>query len=349
MTTLRRLALLLLALLAGISSPHAQEEGGELRLSLPTENDALFRGGGAAFYQHIRRDYKGVISFPWQGGQYGFVRNPVETASGLVYSRFHEGMDIRPVRRDARGEPLDPVRAIAEGKVVHINLVPGYSNYGKYVVVEHRWGGSSYYSLYGHLATVTTSEGAKLERGEQLGVMGYTGEGLDQSRAHVHVELNLLLSRNFESWHEAFFKSDPNRHGLYNGINLTGIDLPKLLQALRKRSALTIPEFLEDEDVFYRVALPPSANFDLPRRYPWLLKSSTDEAAQGWEVSFNRAGVPLRVKPLESAVAAPTLTYVDKRSGDYSDATRGVIGGSGAGAHLTASGQRLIRLLIWPD
>ncbi|MDQ6861282.1 MAG: M23 family peptidase, partial [Verrucomicrobiota bacterium] len=96
-----------------------------MNLALPTENDALFHGGGAAFYQYIVRDFKGVKTTPWEGGQYGFVRNPVETPSGFVYTRFHEGIDIRPLRRDAAGEPLDPVRAIADGAVAYVNNVPG--------------------------------------------------------------------------------------------------------------------------------------------------------------------------------------------------------------------------------
>ncbi len=39
-----------------------------LDLVLPTDNDALFSGGGAAFYQYIERNYKGVKSTPWEGG-----------------------------------------------------------------------------------------------------------------------------------------------------------------------------------------------------------------------------------------------------------------------------------------
>ena len=44
--------------------------------------------------------------------------------------------------------------AIADGKIVHTNPVPGYSNYGKYIVIEHRWDGCSYYSLYAHLSAI---------------------------------------------------------------------------------------------------------------------------------------------------------------------------------------------------
>ncbi|PYK18353.1 MAG: hypothetical protein DME55_06990 [Verrucomicrobia bacterium] len=118
----------------------AMAENQILDLALPTDNDALFSGGGAAFYQYIERNFKGVKSTPWEGGQYGFVRDPTDTAGGVVYTRFHEGIDIKPLHRDAHGEPLDEIHAIADGKVVHVNSVPGYSNYGKYIVIEHRWG-----------------------------------------------------------------------------------------------------------------------------------------------------------------------------------------------------------------
>ena len=70
-----------------------------LDLVLPTDNDALFSGDGAAFYQYVERDYKGVKSTPWEGGKYGFVRDPTDTAGGVVYTRFHEGIDIRPLHR----------------------------------------------------------------------------------------------------------------------------------------------------------------------------------------------------------------------------------------------------------
>jgi len=318
-------------------------------LVLPTDNNALFSGGGPAFYQYIERNYKGVKSTPWEGGQYGFVRDPAKTSGATIYTRFHEGIDIRALRRDARGEPLDEVHAVADGKVVHANPVPGYSNYGKYIVIEHRWDGSGYYSLYGHLRSIAVHPGDTVKRGQPIAVMGYTGAGLNQERAHLHLELNLMLSHRFDAWYDAFFKNDPNHNGIYNGMNLAGLDIARFYLALRKNPSLTIPEFLSTEETFYKVTLPKSQYFELPKLYPWMLAAATRNDKSSWEISFARSGLPLKIEPNDKHVTQPELSYVKKSSIDYSHLTRDVISGSGANAHFTDYGRQLMRLLIYPD
>lgn len=327
----------------------AGREAKALDLVLPTGNDALFRGAGAEFYQYIERNYKGVKSTPWEGGRYGFVRNPTETASGLIYSRLHEGIDIRPLQRDASGDSIDPVRAIAAGVVVHTNHAPGHSNYGKYVVIEHLFDGAKYYSLYGHLSTIAVQKGQRVQQRDQLGVMGHTGEGLNQTRAHLHLELNLMLSRHFESWHDHFFKNDPNRNGLYNGLNLAGIDIAGLYLALQKRPGLTIPEFLAGEETLYRVLLPASRNFDLRKSYPWMVQQKADGETGSWEVSFNRAGVPLKIQASAKSVAEPELSYLKPGGTDTRLLTNERVTGRGPNARLTEKGKQFMRLLVWPD
>jgi murein DD-endopeptidase MepM/ murein hydrolase activator NlpD len=319
-----------------------------LDIVLPTDNDGLYSGDGPAFYQYIERDYNGVNSTPWEGGQYGFVRDPKETAGGVVYTRFHEGIDIRCMHRDPNGEPLDEVRAIADGKIVHVNLVPGYSNYGKYIVIEHRWDGSNYYSLYGHLSSISVQPGERVRRGQRIGVMGYTGTGINRERAHLHLELCLMFSRQFEAWYDTFFRADPNHHGIYNGMNLAGLDVARLYLELRKNPALTIPEFLNDEEAFYKVAVPKARHFDLPQLYPWMLAAGKRNA-ESWEVSFAPSGVPLRIDPSDKRVAQPELSYVRKASTEYSYLTRDMITGRQGNAHLTSYGAQLMRLLTWPD
>src|SRR5947208_12892582 len=316
-------------------------------LVLPTDNDALFSGDGPAFYRCIDRNYKGLRSTPWEGGQYGFVRDPVETSAGTVYTRFHEGIDIRALRRDARGEPLDEVRAIADGKVVHTNPVPGYSNYGRYIVIEHDWDGSPYYSLYGHLSEIAVSAGQRVNRGERIARMGYSGEGLNQARAHVHLELNLMFNRNFESWHNRFFR-DPNHNGIYNGINLAGLDIARFSLERENRPDLSVPQFLAEEEVFYKVTVPDSPHFDLRKFYPWMVKNASANA-QSWEVSFARSGVPLQIEARSEPVSQPTLTYVKKSAIDCAYLTRDELAGRGDHAHLTENGMRSMRLLTWPE
>jgi murein DD-endopeptidase MepM/ murein hydrolase activator NlpD len=338
-------ALFLLSSLVAIAVHGAEP----LNLVLPTDNDALLRGDGPAFYQYIDRDYHGEKSTPWEGGRYGFVRNPVETSAGIIYTRLHEGIDIRPLQRDTNGEPLDAVRAIAPGVVVHASETAGYSNYGRYVVVEHRFDGCKYYSLYGHLSSIVVRSGQHVQQRDPLGVMGHTGEGLNQARAHVHLELNLMLSRQFEAWHATFFPNEPNRHGLYNGLNLVGLDIARLYLALQKQPGMTIPEFLAEEETLYRVLVPASKNFDLAKFYPWMVRETPAGQPASWEVSFNRAGVPLKVQPGTKPVSEPELSYLKPSGVNAGVLTSDRISGRGANARLTDKGKQFMRLLAFPD
>ncbi len=330
----------------------AQSESAIVDLTLPTDNDAIFHGPARAgdFYQYIERDYHGEKSTPWEGGQYGFVRDPEQTSSGVVYTRFHEGIDIRCLHRDERGEPLDEVHAIADGKVVYTNSVPSYSNYGKYIVIEHHWGGSPYFSLYGHLSKIDTHIGDSVHRGQHIAVMGYTGVGINRERAHVHLELNLMLSRKFQEWYDAYVHpSDPNHHGIYNGINLTGLNIARLYLELREKPSLTIPQFLSEEEIFYKVALPRSHNFELPKMYPWMLSGNSPTDPRSWTVSFARSGLPLRIEPSDRKVKEPELVYVKASLRSASYLIDGIATGPAAHAHLTEHGRQMLHLLIYPD
>jgi len=161
--------------------------------------------------------------------------------------------------------------------------------------------------------------------------------------------LNLLLSHRFEGWHDTFSKNDPNHNGIYNGINLTGLDIARLYLALHKNHSLTIPQFLNDEETFYKVTLPKSSHFELPKAYPWLLAGNSGKEKSSWEVSFARSGLPLKIEPSDKHVTQPELSYVKKSSINYSYLTRDEISGRGETAHLTEYGRRLMQLLIWPD
>jgi hypothetical protein len=191
--------------------------------------------------------------------------------------------------------------------------------------------------------------GDTVKRGQRIAVMGYTGTGLNRERAHLHLELNLLLSHQFEAWYNTFFRNDPNHNGIYNGMNLIGLDIARLYLALRNDPSLTIPEFLRREETFYKVTLPKSRHFELPKLYPWMFTTASRNEKSSWEVSFAQSGVPLRIEPSDKNVTQPEFSYARKSSVDYSYLTRDIISGRGANAHLTDYGRQLMRLLIWPD
>jgi murein DD-endopeptidase MepM/ murein hydrolase activator NlpD len=326
-----------------LTQPEFSVLGQSPAIILPTENHALLTGDNAAFYQYVKRDFEGVVSNRWEGGQYGFVRNPRRIGTAVVYTRFHEGIDIQPLQRDTAGEPLDVVHAIAAGTVVYTNIVPSNSNYGRYIVVEHQLDGCPYYSLYAHLSAIRVKTGDPVAQGDPLGVMGHTGEGIDRERAHLHLELNLLLNADFDRWSAKYFPRDGNRHGIYNGQNLDGLDLGRFYLELNKNPRLTVPQFLQEEAIWYRALLPLSKRMDLLQRYPWL--SGGRAEGNSWEVSFDQAGIPVHFEASERVVVRPVLSWVKPSPYPYALQTRGYIQGSGSNYRFSNEGERYLDLI----
>ncbi len=343
---MRKVALISILLALGLAHPARSQQS----LILPTRNDALYRGGGPDFYMYVERNFQGEKSNPWQGGQYGFVRNPRDTPAGRIFTKFHEGIDIRPMQRDPSGIPLDPVLAVDVGKVVHVNPVAGASNYGIYVVIEHLWEGCRYYSLYAHLRSASVSPGATVRQGQPIGILGWTGAGISLERAHVHFEIALLLNTRFEEWYGQYSADSPNRHGLYNGMNLVGMDVASFYLAKKKEPALTVAQFLRRSEPFFRVLIPNSPNFQLVRRYPWL--AGADLAASNpvsWEIHLTTTGVPVRAVPSTVAVTEARLSGIRSSPHAYPSVTRGLVAGVRGNASLSASGKRAMHLLTFPD
>ncbi len=320
-----------------------------VRPVLPTDNDALLRGDDPDFYMYTDRNFEGVRSRPWQGGQYGFVRNELRTPAGVVFTRFHEGMDIRPVHRDARGEPLDDVRAADAGRVMYVNTNARASAYGLYVVVEHVWQGSPYYTLYGHLSRVYVREGQQVARGERLARLGYTGVGIDRRRAHVHFEVNLLLSTRFGAWLQAGNARARNTHGLYHGLNLAGVDVARLYRALDTEGDVNIGEVVQREPVAWKALVPGGTIPELIVRYPWMAGGAVPSVPpSSWLVHVSASGLPLRFEAATQPVTRPILTYIAPPVRDDYRSTNKMLEKKGGAFLLTDKGLRHLDLLTTP-
>lgn len=111
---------------------------------------------------------EGTGSFRWP------VSNPRITSSfGKRWGTNHNGMDMVSKNRNIMA---------ADNGVVEF---AGYNRgYGNYVLIDHKNG---YHTLYAHLSKINTKKGAKVEKGEVIGVMGSTGHS---TGVHLHFEIH---------------------------------------------------------------------------------------------------------------------------------------------------------------
>ncbi|WPJ94721.1 M23 family metallopeptidase [Coraliomargarita algicola] len=253
----------------------------------PTPNPAFQNGESIEAY--IQPTVSGVA----ESGLFGCVRN-----SG---SRFHEGLDLFPVKRDRRGEPLDAVYAVLPGKVVHASRVAGYSSYGRYVVIEHDQEVPSYHTLYAHLASVADGimPGARVEAGSVLGIMGRSATyTIPTSRAHVHFEIGFRLTDDFQSWYDRQKFGNKNRHGSWNGMNLVSIDPLRFYQAIRHGEAKNLYEHLQRLPAVARIRVYSDRVPSFVRDYPALVtKPFAGQAVVAWDIAFTKYGVPKEWTP----------------------------------------------------
>lgn len=339
-----RLPALAVLVLGGLLPLHAQP-----LVDFPTANHALADGNPQGFFMYVDRNFEGEKSKPWQGGQFGYVRGPVRSGGVVKYIQLHEGIDILPLQRDPEGNPLDIVKAAAAGTVVHISPQAGASNYGRYVVIENRWDGSPYYTLYAHLNAISVQVGQKVAQGSPIGVMGFTGAGINRERAHVHFEVCLLLSENFEGWHSTNFPGNANQHGVYNGLNLVGVDPARLLMEARNNPALKITDSIRANEPAFKITVKNTPNLTLISRYPWLVSPGEVANPPSWTITFSRHGVPPKAEASTQAVDGPVLAWVKETKQAYSQITKGLVSGPPGSPRLTDSGIRFGRLLTWPD
>lgn len=318
-------------------------------VDFPTQNRALAEGQPEDFFMYVDRDFEGQKSKPWQGGQFGYVRGPVRNNGIINYIQLHEGIDIRPLSRDPQGVPLDLVKAAAAGQVVHVSPEARASNYGRYVVIAHNWDGHIYYTLYAHLASISVQKGQTVAQGTPIGVLGFTGAGINKERAHLHFEVCLLLSENFEGWHATNFPGNANHHGIYNGLNLVGMDPSRVLLEARSNPAFRITDIIRASEPVFKITIRNSPNLSLLKRYPWLVPQNLSAQPPAWTIAFSRHGVPLSAEPSTRTVAEPTLSWVTDTNQAYSHITKGLVTGPPGSPRLTDSGIRFAKLLTWPD
>jgi murein DD-endopeptidase MepM/ murein hydrolase activator NlpD len=259
----------------------------EAGLIWPTPNPAFQNG------QPIETFIQPTVSGVAESGLFGCVRN-----SG---GRFHEGLDLYPVARDKRGEPTDAVYAVLPGRVVHVNGTSGYSNYGRYIVIEHDQEIPAFHTLYAHLASVGDgiSVGTRVESGTQLGVMGRSSSSpIPRTRAHLHFEIGFRLTNQFQTWYDRKKFGSKNRHGSWNGMNLVSLDPLDFYESVRRGKVSNVSEYLKSIPAYARIRVQTSKVPSFVKDYPALVtRPYAGRQVVAWDIAFAQYGVPKEWTP----------------------------------------------------
>jgi murein DD-endopeptidase MepM/ murein hydrolase activator NlpD len=175
-----------------------------LRITWPTPNHFLFSDPGKFFARtRVNPDY----------GKPGWTRD--------CGKRFHRGCDIAPARTTPTGNtttvvftdcatgqdfesieptlaPHDDVFRVFAGEVAEVVDDEKQSDFGKHIVVAHRWPGSGekFFTLYAHLAEINMD-------GARLGKMGQTSRSADARNwmaiaPHLHFEVRNDDGQNYD-------------------------------------------------------------------------------------------------------------------------------------------------------
>ena len=258
----------------------------EFRLSWPTPNPSFAQGlGYSTFLQKTGPDKA------FSSGAFGCVRN-----NGY---KFHEGVDLFPIKRNKTGQAQDQVFSAIAGIVSYVNHNSGHSAYGKYIVMEHPNVVPSIYTLYAHLAEILPSIkiGVKMNEAMPLGRMGNSSSfKIPLIRSHLHFEIGLRLTNQFQAWFNKKGFKTSNRHGNYSGFNLVGIDPLHFFSEYRKRTFHQPLDYLNSLPVILKVRVKSKKPTDFAQRYPSLCPNF-NASASFWDCSFGPFGIPVRIEP----------------------------------------------------
>ena len=253
----------------------------------PTPSTAWTTGRIADFVQP-------TVSGDPESGLFGCVR------SGGA--QFHEGLDVKPTTYDRQREATDPIFAAMDGIVRHVSLSPGKSSYGRYIVIEHPDETPAVYTLYAHLARAEPgiAPGVRVRKGQTIATMGRSAGGyaIPKERAHLHFEIGLRLTDDFQPWYVWKKFGSPNDHGRYNGMNLLGFDPLDFLRQWRAGRVDNFQQYLDRQRAVVRVRVATTRVPDFIQRYPALLRKPIDGLIAGWEIECNTTGLPFAWTPL---------------------------------------------------
>ena len=262
-----------------------------IQLSWPTPNPSFAKGlGYSTFLQKTGPNKK------HSSGAFGCVRN-----NGF---KFHEGVDLFPIKTSKNGRAEDKVFAAIDGVVSYINQVPAYSSYGKYIVLEHLNCAPSLYTLYAHLEEISPGlrVGSNVEIAQAIGKIGNTSSfRIPLNRSHLHFEVGLRLTNTFQSWYNSKNFQSPNRHSNFSGFNLVGIDPLHFFSQYQNKKFKQPLDYLQALPTIVKARVKRTKKLDFAERYPELCPGYHPDLTI-FDCFFGPSGIPLRIIPAKAQV-----------------------------------------------
>ena len=314
------------------------------QFQLPTANHAIFEPSGEP------RFFTPTVGKTWVSGTFGCVRSDGR--------QLHEGVDILHLKTDKRGEPTDPVMAVADGGVVYVNTHSGLSNYGNYIVVRHAVDGLTVYSLYAHLSAVASGvkAGAEVRAGQVIATMGRTTNtrsAIGKDRSHLHLEFDFQMNPRYADWHSRHRVGERNDHGNWNGHNLIGLDPWNLyLEQRRSGSKFSFSRWVRSQTELCRVFVK-VADFPWIHANPGLMRPNPrahKEGIAGYELALNFMGLPFECTPRAASemksLSSNQVLYVNEVE-QRQRSCRKLIHKSGGHWELAPAGVELMSLIVF--
>ncbi|WP_459501032.1 murein hydrolase activator EnvC family protein [Bacillus sp. C1] len=118
---------------------------------------------------------------PSDSNKTGFIK----PAEGRFSSGFNDPSRGHHAGLDIANSGTVPIMAAADGVVIRSDMS---SSYGNVVYLSHRMNGKTYTTVYAHMSSRSVSVGQTVKQGQQLGVMGNTGQSTGQ---HLHFEIHI--------------------------------------------------------------------------------------------------------------------------------------------------------------
>ena len=171
---------------------------------------------------------------------YGYRQDPF-----IKCRRFHDGIDLR------YGNGL--VYSMLPGRVAAVHH--GDTGYGNYVVLDH----GNHRCLYGHLSEIYAKEGAFVQAGTVVGLVGSSGRS---TGPHLHLQLQRLTANNnwtsvdpmpfihaliqqVESFNKRLTEFTDNDIPIYNNVVVDNKELTiENLYAALKRHGIKYPKIV---------------------------------------------------------------------------------------------------------